>query len=624
MLAGLPKAPSRYNPIRDPAQAMSRRSYVLDRLLHDSKIDAAIYGQAIDAPVSAQLHTREIGLDAGYAAEMARTWAVARYGEGAYTRGLKIETTLDPVLQAAANVSLRRNLLEYDRRHRYRGPEQHFLVENGKDTTALTHLADQRAVGDLEPALVIKVGDDGLTAIMRDGTEVVLHSGSLGWTDRFWRSAQASEEAGFRVGDMIRLSSTEPAEWQLAQIPDVQGALISLDAADGAIRAVNGGFDFSESHFNRVIQANRQPGSNFKPFLYTAALAYGFTPASLINDAPLVFNDDTREGGWRPQNYSGKFFGPTRLRVGLTKSRNLVSVRLLQAIGISRAREFCLRFGFPAEKLPADLSLALGSGAMTPLELITGYASLANGGYRVEPHLVTRVLDQQNEVLWAGSFPRVPATDAVDPNQVAADKSIVEAVDELVDQNPVSSGDRSTPENNMTPPVRVAVPQVSTVVAPRILSEAEFFLINTMLRDVIKKGTGRRALRLGRSDLAGKTGTTNNQLDAWFSGYAAGVVTTAWVGFDHPRSLGRRETGARAALPIWIDYMEQALAGLPEQSLKQPADIVSARIRTDTGQLAGADEEQAVFEYFTVRDLEKLRNAKNYQSEGEPDRAEIF
>ena len=625
MLAGLPKAPSRYNPVRDPGAAIARRGYVLERMLIDGKIGDEMYRKAMDEPVSARLHTREIDLDAGYAAEMARAWAVARYGVAAYSRGLKIETTLDPLMQEAANRSLRHHLVNYEQRHRYRGPEQHFLLGDEKVPQALNALVVQNEMGGLEPAVVIEVTEDGLTAVMGEGTEVALDKKFLRWAEGYWRSSAASGQAGFRVGDMIRLARGEKLEWELAQIPEVQGALISIDAADGAIRAVNGGFDFAQSKFNRVLQADRQPGSNFKPFLYTAALANGFTAASLINDAPLVFNDDTRDGGWRPQNYSGKFFGPTRLRVGLTKSRNLVSVRLLQAIGVNRTREFCLRFGFPPEKLPKNLSLALGSGAMTPMELITGYAVLANGGYRVEPHLVTKVLDQQNEVVWTGSYPLVPSGNVQQLNQGEAGGDKVETVDELADQSSVSPIDSDSQGGQLSVssfPGETSYPL--PVEAQRILPEAEVFLINSMLRDVIKKGTGRKAKRLGRNDLAGKTGTTNNQLDAWFRGYAAGVVTTAWVGFDKPRSLGKRETGARAALPIWIEYMEQALAGLPEQPLKQPADVVSARIRADTGQLAGADEEQAIFEYFKVSDLEKLRSIETYQPEGESDRAEIF
>lgn len=626
MLAGLPKAPSRYNPVRDPDQALLRRRYVLGRMLHDGKIDEVAYQTANEEPVSARIHTREISLDAAYAAEMAREWTVARYGVDAYIRGLKVETTLDPLLQAAANRSLRQNLVEYERRHQYRGPEQHFSVRGDGGQLLHEQLSAQLAVGDLEPALVTAVDSGGLSVILRDGQTVVLPIESLHWALGYWRTQVLPASTGFRVGDMIRLSNSESQSWQLAQIPAVQGALISIDASDGAIRAMTGGFDFAQSHFNRVIQAERQPGSNFKPFLYTAALALGFTPASVINDAPLVFDDDTRGGSWRPQNYSGKFFGPTRLRVALTNSRNLVSVRLLQALGVERAREYCLRFGFPPEKLPKNLSLALGSGAMTPLELINGYSVLANGGYRVEPHLVTRVLDQQGRVLWKGNYPVAPAESAMaaggsdrdSPAQSDPYDPMNEVADEIGVTEPVAISESAAAMVGAT-----TMNEVLTD-APRILPKAEVFLINTLLRDVIKKGTGRRALSLGRGDLAGKTGTTNNQVDAWFSGFAGGVVTTAWVGFDRPRSLGQYETGARAALPMWIDYMSVALKNVPEWPLVQPDDVVSARINADTGELAGADDEKALFEYFKVGDLEKLRGNEGQIVGEESDRAGIF
>ncbi|MEL0081913.1 MAG: penicillin-binding protein 1A [Gammaproteobacteria bacterium] len=611
MLAGLPKAPSRFNPVRDPEQGLKRRHYVLQRMLQVGKIDEVTFRQAQQQPVTARIHSREIAIDAGYAAEMARAWVFERYGADAYTRGLKVETSLDPLLQARANNALRRHLLEYERRHDYRGPEANLLSEDGSMEQAVLELGSVSVIGDLQPALITDVSAAGVTALTREGEQVVLQATALSWAADFLYKGEDANPNGFRPGDLIRLARDKEQIWQLAQIPAVQGALVSLDSADGSIQAVTGGFDFEHSHFNRVTQADRQPGSNFKPFLYSAALSQGFTPASVINDAPLVFNDDTREGGWRPQNYSGKFFGPTRLRAALTKSRNLVSVRLLQAMGVNRTREFCLRFGFPAEKLPRNLSLALGSGAMTPLELIGGYAVLANGGYRVEPHLVTRVLDQRDQLLWESASPKVPPPES---SRLSAEKNGAEETGMSVDpvDEPPAGIANDEPKDFAPPP------------ATRILPQAEVFLINSMLRDVIKRGTGRRALRLGRKDLAGKTGTTNNQMDAWFSGYAAGVVTTAWVGFDRPRSLGRLETGARAALPIWIDYMEQALAGVPEQPLEQPADIVSARVRADTGQLADADDDRAIFEFFKVEDFDKLRRTQNAQSDDGSSRAGIF
>ena len=624
MLAGLPKAPSRYNPVRDAQGAKVRRRYVLERMLDGGKIDSGAYETSVDAPITARLHKRKIGVDASYAAEMARLWMVDRYGKQAYTRGFKVETTIDTGLQRVANGSLRRHLIQFERRHDYRGPEgtlpaMSFEGEAEQRTFYLEELNKLQNIGDLYPAAVWQVTQEQVVVLLADGDSHQLSRASLKWSDRYWRTA-AGEQNGYQAGDLVRLLAPDVSadgHWLLAQLPEVEGALVSIDAADGSIRAINGGFAFDRSHFNRVTQADRQPGSNFKPFIYTAALANGFTAASLINDAPLVFNDDTRAGVWRPQNYSGKFFGPTRMRVALTKSRNLVSVRLLESMGVHRTREYCLRFGFPAEKLPRDLSLALGSGAMTPMELIGGYAVLANGGYRVETHLIRKVTDQKGRIAWARN--KLSAPTAVEPVLNKNGGGQVEASSVMVnpdgEEEPVMVGDQVTS----------ALLSVNET-APRVLPEAEVFMINSMLRDVIKKGTGRRALRLGRTDLAGKTGTTNNQRDAWFSGFAAGVVTTAWVGFDQPRSLGKYETGARAALPIWIDFMEQALKDKAELALIQPADLVTARIDPATGELAAAQDSNAIFEYFTTAQLENMKSKKQVQAEqtDQAQRADIF
>ncbi len=612
MLAGLPKAPSLYNPVRDPVQAKARRSYVLSRMVADGHISQEEFRLADSSPVTASLHRRQIEVDSGYAAEMARNWAFERFGKEAYTRGYRVETSIDMRLQGAANRALRAHLLAYEKRHDYRGPEKRFGPETDL-SSALESLVTVPEIGGLVPAVVTAVQPETLELVLPDGGAVFLDSTELAWSGAYWEKQGAGEY--FDVGDLLRLQRSETGNWLLAQLPEVEGALVALDASSGQIVAIAGGFDFKKSHFNRVVQAQRQPGSNFKPFLYTAALAHGFGPASVINDAPLVFEDDTRQGGWRPKNYSGRFFGPTRLRVALMKSRNLVSVRLLDAIGIERARDYFLRFGFDKENLPADLSLALGSGVMTPLELVSGYAVLANGGYRVQSYLVTRVTDQWGEVVWQADFPK-----AAHPAGVGNSP--------LEQQHPqeFNLGSEEPPLDNMVEPAldtagldfrqvldgRASLAESSreenSGLAPKVLPDAELYLINSMLRDVIRSGTGRKALRLGRGDLAGKTGTTNSQQDAWFSGFAGGVVTTAWVGFDRPRSLGRFETGARAALPIWIDFMQEALVNRREWPLVQPPDIVSARIDPKTGRLAGAQAEDAIFEFFTRVQLEALQS----------------
>ena len=622
MLAGLPKAPSSFNPIRDAGRAVQRRRYVLQRMVDDGKIGMDEFKKAVDAPTTARLHQRKISIDASYAAEMTRAWVFSRFGKQAYTRGFRVETTIDSGLQTAANRSLRRHLIEYERRHDYRGPEGRLEVDDLEDELErraffIDALAKMSPIGDLLVAVVWQIRDGQVTVLLPNGQHHQLSRSSLKWSNSYWQARQENDQQFFQSGDLVRLLSPEVSGgdgWLLGQLPAVEGSLVSVDAADGAIRAINGGFAFARSHFNRVTQADRQPGSNFKPFIYTAALSNGFTAASLINDAPLVFNDDTRKGVWRPQNYSGKFFGPTRIRVALTKSRNLVSVRLLEAMGVYQAREYCLRFGFPAKKLPKDLSLALGSGAMTPLELIGGYAVLANGGYRVQPHLVSRVTDQKGEIVWSENFPR--AAELVGLNAARQEGGAL--------SNNLATVQDDQPESAVGAAGRLSDREQE--LAPRVLPEAEVFMINSILRDVIKKGTGRRALRLGRNDLAGKTGTTNNQRDAWFSGFAAGVVTTAWVGFDQPRSLGKYETGARAALPIWIDYMEEALKEKPELALIQPADVVTARIDPDTGELAELNDKKAIFEYFTSAQLDEMK--KNQQKTAEQEdrsrRAELF
>jgi penicillin-binding protein 1A len=408
-------------------------------------------------------------------------------------------------------------------------------------------------------------------------------------------------------------------QWQLSQLPNVEGALVSLSPNDGALLAIVGGFDFSKSNFNRVLQAERQPGSNFKPFTYSAALERGFTAASVINDAPVVFEDAGLESTWRPENYSGKVFGPTRLREALVNSRNLVSIRLLRAIGISYAINYATQFGFNPDRLPRDLSLALGSAAITPMELVTGYAVFANGGYKVDPYYIDRIESDAGDILFKANPARVceecdpAATDA----QMATDEPLINTgleppieqngadVDIAVPQDEagaitLNEGDSDNPAAHSAAmplepqPVRVA---------RRIVTPQNVYIMNSIMRDIIQRGTGRRAKQLGRNDLAGKTGTTNDQRDAWFSGFNPDVVTTAWVGFDNPKTLGERETGGRAALPMWIYYMREALKGLPEKPIQRPPGLVTVRIDPDTGLLANAGSPNGIFETFRENEV---------------------
>jgi penicillin-binding protein 1A len=593
MLAGLPKAPSRYNPIADPERAVLRRNYVLRRMYELEHIDRETFMAARSAPVSATLHGPRRELYAPYVAEMVRADMVQRYGDGAYTAGYQVFTTIDSHLQEAANQAVQQGLLAYDRRHGYRGPEgQVDLPASASSRDWQLALSDKYPVSDLEPALVLQVAEQQATVVQKSGEQLVLDMKALEWARKYLsenrRGAKPKTATEvLNVGDIVRIRQLPDERWELAQLPDVEGALVSLKPEDGALQALVGGFNFSQSKFNRAIQAERQPGSGFKPFIYAAALENGFTPASIINDAPVVFEDPGLESTWRPENYSGKFYGPTRLRMALTKSRNLVSIRLLRDIGIVKAIEYARQFGFRPQTLPRNLSLALGSGTVYPIEMARAYCTFANGGFLVEPYFIMRVLDERNEVLFQAD-PVVPCREC-EEKQSATEESTENAA-------PADAAMASPAE---TTPAIVAEPEPAEKRrAPRILSPQMHYLMVSMMRDVILHGTGRRALSLGRRDLAGKTGTTNDQHDAWFSGYNDALVAVSWVGFDRNLPLGSKETGSRAALPMWIAFMEEALKGVPEQSLQMPPGLVTIKIDPDTGEPAAAGQANAVFEVF--------------------------
>ena len=592
MIAGLPKAPSRFNPLSDPEQGVARRAYVLRRMLELGYIGQAEHDEARDAPVTASDRGPVISVEAPYVAEMVRAYMESTYGDEAYTAGYKVHTTIGSRLQNAANAALRQTLMEYDARHGFRGAEGHVaLGPHASPPKEL--LSDIPVVGQLQPAVVTSVDGNTVTAYARNGGTVEVAFENMDWARPYSnenRRGEAPESAAsvLKPGDVIRVHLTEEG-WSFAQLPNVEGALVSLDPGDGAIVALSGGFDFFRSKFNRVTQARRQPGSSFKPFIYSAALEFGYTPASIINDAPVVFEDSSLASAWRPENYSGKFFGPTLLRTALYKSRNLVSIRLLREIGIDFALGHIARFGFDVERLPRALSLALGSGEVTPLEVARGYSVLANGGYGVEPYLIDRVLDWNDTTLMAA-----------DPLVVCRDCKEDEAT-------PVADSAPGTESSPDTPPGArlelLAAPvagrrSAEARRAPRVIDPRNAWLMYSLMRDVIRRGTGRKALVLERADLAGKTGTTNDQYDAWFSGFNPEMVATAWVGFDEFRPLGRRETGARAALPMWIAYMKEALAGTGEAEPATPHGIVTVRIDPATGDLASPSNAEAVFESF--------------------------
>jgi penicillin-binding protein 1A len=580
MIAGLPKAPSRYNPLADPERAKQRRDWILGRMLKLGNIDKARYDEALAEEVNAHYYVASPEVSAPYVAEMARAEMVGRYGSGAYTEGYRVTTSIPSDLQAAANSALREGLMEYDRRHGYRGPESR-LPGMTRDAW-LGELARIKPMGGLDPAVVTRVDTDRLQVLLRNGEE-----SSIAWDDMKWarpflntnslgpRPQRPAEVAA--VGDVIRVQRKGDGALAFAQIPAAQSALVSLDPNSGAIRALVGGFSFEQSNYNRAVQAKRQPGSSFKPFIYSAALDSGYTAATLVNDAPIVFVDDHLDSVWRPKNDNNTFLGPIRLREALYKSRNLVSIRLLQAIGIQYSLNYISRFGFDTQDLPRNYSLALGTANLTPLEIARGWTAFANGGYKIEPYVIERVESRTGEVLFQANPPLAGTTSSGSPAETT------------VDAEPATL----TMQTGQSAPAAAA---------ERIIDPRTAYIMTSMLQDVIKRGTGRRALALGRNDLAGKTGTTNESKDSWFSGYNADYVTTVWAGFDQPESLGRNEYGGTVALPIWMRFMGAALKGKPEHLPPEPEGLVTLRIDPLSGRLASPDTPDAYYELFRSED----------------------
>ncbi len=601
MIAGLPKAPSSDNPITNPKRAVERRGYVLGRMLDLDFISEEEYKVAMDTPVSARIHATQTDVEAPYLAEMVRAEMVERYGDDAYTQGLRVITTLDSNLQTTANRAVRTALHEYDERHGYRGAEEHFDLSVHNNEDAWDELLQARKrIGDLIPGLILDVKEKTATAYLGNDERQTLEWENLEWarrhinTDALGKKPQKAADI-LKVGDMVLLTKSTTKEgttWRLAQIPAVEGALISVLPDSGAITALVGGYDYQRSKFNRATQAKRQPGSGFKAFIYSAALEAGFTAASLINDAPVVVEDAGLEDAWRPENYSGEFFGPTRLRYALTKSRNMVSIRLLRSMGMDHALKHIELFGFDPDKLPRNLSLALGSATVTPLQMAAGYSILANGGFRIEPYYIERIEDSQQKILYQASPLRVctECGQAEGTPNPALDKAEITAV---VEPQTGAAAKPSTP----------ASASGDKRIAPRVITPQNCYLMNSMMRDVITHGTATRAKSLGRNDLAGKTGTTNEQRDAWFNGFHRSMVAVTWVGFDSSEPLGRGEVGGRAALPAWILYMEQALKGVKEQPLVMPPDMVTVSIDPTTGQRVSSDRKGAITEVFRTKQI---------------------
>ncbi|WP_371914128.1 penicillin-binding protein 1A [Pseudomonas sp. 52 E 6] len=593
MIAGLPKAPSRFNPLANPARSKERRDWILGRMYKLGKIDQAAYESAIAEPLNASYHVPTPEVNAPYIAEMARAEMVGRYGSEAYTEGFRVTTTVPSNLQDIANEAVHSGLITYDQRHGYRGPESRLP---GKTLSAwTTELGKQRPISGLEPAIVTQVKKDGVQVLTRTGEAHVAWD-SMKWARPFLNTnsmgampKQPSDVA--QVGDLIRVQRQKDDSLKFSQVPLAQGALVSLDPQNGAIRALVGGFAFEQSNYNRATQAKRQPGSSFKPFIYSAALDNGYTAASLVNDAPIVFVDEYLDKVWRPKNDTNTFLGPIRIREALYKSRNLVSIRLLQAMGVGKTIDYMTRFGFAKSDLPPNLSLALGTATLTPMEIATGWSTFANGGYKIAPYLIDKIESRNGDTLFTANPLRVPG-DVV--NGVAATDGLAAPSNGGITIEPTPG---TTPAANGTP----AEPQTPAV-AERIVDGRTTYILNSILEDVIKKGTGRRALALNRPDIAGKTGTTNESKDAWFSGYNADYVTTVWTGYDQPESLGRREFGGTVALPIWMSYMGAALKDKPPHTQPEPEGILSLRIDPVSGRAASPSTPNAYFELFKSED----------------------
>ncbi|QSP96085.1 penicillin-binding protein 1A [Marinobacter salinisoli] len=632
MLAGLPKAPSAFNPLANPERALIRRNWIIRRMKDLGYITEDASELATSAPLTASYNATDVEVDADYVAEMARSELVRRYGEGAYTDGYVVTLTVNSKNQQTATDALRAGLEAYDRRHGFRGPIGQVDEDTLNERPAEELVVNYPYVASLIPALVTEVSDDDLQVRVhaRGLGEAIMPFETMSWARRFKTEdlrgpALEKPSDALARGDVVYVHhrQAEPENREtptlpsvsLAQVPRVEGALISIDAQTGAIEALAGGYSFRQSKYNRATQAKRQPGSTFKPFLYLTALENGITPASVYNDAPIVFEDDELETAWRPQNSSGQFYGPTRLREALYRSRNIVSIRLLRDVGIENTLDYLRQLKIPADNMPNNLSLSLGSGQLSPMELARGFAVIANGGFDVAPYLIERIEDATGNILYE-------APETVLCDEACAARNIeTDAIEEPSTEVANTNGEEETPgdtENAASDLVDTEHNNEDVRYMQRLADERSVYILHSMMQDVVRLGTGRRALALGRTDIAGKTGTTNEQKDTWFGGFNHQIATTAWVGFDQPAPLGRREFGASTALPIWIDYMKVALAGMPPQTMPRPNGIVNIRINPETGKRARPGEE-GVFELFREEDAPAPIAAEDESSGGSGD-----
>lgn len=614
MLASIPKFPSSGNPVVNPVRALVRRDYVLQRMLDNAFIDQAEFSAALAAPDLARPHEPPVEVEAPWLAEQVRQDAVERFGEHALTNGYRVWTTIDARMQEAANSAARAGLIEYDQRHGWRGAESRLTLPDADgpaDWQSL--LRDRQTIAGLVPALVLSAEGERARLALADGQTIELGLDAVAWA-RPYLSENQRGPTPTRVGDVlargdvVRVTPGDQREWRLSQLPKAQAAVIALDHDDGAIRALTGGFSFAINKFNRVMQSQRQPGSSFKPFVYAAAFERGFTPASIVLDAPVVFNDTGAGKSWRPQNDNLTFAGPMRLREAMVTSRNLVSVRVLDAVGVGFARRYVEQFGFPPESLPANLSLALGTNAAPPVNMARGFAVFANGGFRITPSFIDRIEDRDGVLLYQASreraCPRCP--------QRLAESGRSTVADDAFDLGPSATTDSVESSENLE----------SAVLAPRAIDDRTAYLVHSLLRDVVRRGTGRAAMALGRADVGGKTGTTNEYRDAWFSGFGGPLAVTAWVGMDDFGSLGNREFASRTALPIWVAFMKVALEGLPEQQPSLPNGLATALINPDSGRLVPPGTPGAISELFRVEDIARLE--RQVESDARTEQREAF
>jgi len=619
MLAGLPQAPSRYNPVTSPERATERRRYVLHRMQALHYIDAATAKRAGEEEIHAREFAPHYDVEAPYVAEMVRMKVIERFGEAAINQGYRAITTIDGRLQMAANRALRLGLIEYDRRHGYRGALRNVPISANAVPRQLEGLLGSLPpVGNLQSAVVVSVAPTAARVYVRGTGFAQIDAEGVAWARG--RNGGSKVDDIVHRGDLIYVLSNGQGTAQLGQIPEAQGALVALDPQDGAIAALIGGFDYFSNAYNRVTQAHRQPGSGFKPFLYSAALEHGFTPASVIMDAPIVVADQGVEQTWRPENDGGTFSGPTRLREALVHSRNLVSIRLLRAVGAADVIDYAARFGFERASMPNNLTLALGTLTATPLQVATGYSAFANGGYKIEPYFIERIENAVGETVWRAQ-PAVAcaacetAAAELRPDADSPGGTVAPGI------TPLSSAPVDVPANSrltMAPPLaeRLAPLLPAARHATRIITAANAWLMDDLMADVIKRGTGRRALVLGRNDLSGKTGTTNESRNTWFNGFNQNLEATVWVGFDQERPLGEGEEGSSVAVPIWVRLMREGLRGVADVPRAAPPGLVTARVNALSGLLAPVGDSNTVFEYFFADRLPAVGNAANTPDNG--------